>query len=482
MVLKPATLTQAALALCASVACASVAAAQTPSSAVNSAPANSAPANPAPAKPAAAKSPGGPVLEALRLHDQELESLRAEQRKAAQAEQKLAVENDSLTEERRKLNQSLIDTAARIHTAEERVAAAELRMRQLESGETELRASLDSRRAVIAEVLAALQRVGRRPPPAVFAGTADAIESVRIAMSLGAVVPALRGEADRLLSELSGLAQVKKDKAVERALLADQLAELTDAQNGMARLIEERQKRQAEIELAIGTERARTLALSRQADNLKDLIGKLEHGLDAVSRAARARLGEDSKADEAEKSLAALHDPDRLAPAAAFKSAKGKLSLPANGVKIREFGAPDGVGGSEKGVSIATRAGAQVTAPSDGWVVYAAPYRSYGQLLILNVGGGYHVVLAGMERMTVDLGQFVLAGEPVAVMGNGTQVASSSAAGSSSATGASQPVLYGASQPVLYIEFRKDGTPVDSGPWWTGRTGWTATENEKGRG
>jgi len=458
----------AALALCA----ASIAPAQTPSSAVNSAPANPAPANPAPAnpapaKPAAAKSPAA-ALEALRQRDQEFESLRAEQREAALAEQELAVENDSLTEERRKLNQSLIDTAARIRTTEERVAAAELRMRQLESGETELFASLDSRRAVIAEVLAALQRVGRRPPPAVFAAAGDALESVRTAISLGAVVPALRGEADRLLSELSGLAQVKKDKAAERALLAAELAELADARNGMAALIEERQKRQAEIELAIGTERARTLALSRQADTLKDLIGKLEGGLDAASRAARARLDADSKAGEAQQSLAALHDPARLAPAAAFISAKGKLSLPANGVKIRAFGAPDGMGGSEKGVSIATRAGAQVTAPSDGWVVYAAPYRSYGQLLILNVGGGYHVVLAGMERITVDLGQFVLAGEPVAVMGNGTQVASSYAAGSPSVTGAWQP--------VLYIEFRKDGTAVDSGPWWT------ATENEKGRG
>ena len=139
------------------------------------------------------------------------------------------------------------------------------------------------------------------------------------------------------------------------------------------------------------------------------------------------------------------------------------------------------MGGREKGLSIATRAGAQVTAPSDGWVVYAAPYRSYGQLLIFNVGGGYHVVLAAMERITVDLGQFVLAGEPVAVMGNGTQVASSSAAGSASATGALQSVtspavFLGAPQPVLYVEFRKDGIPVDPGPWWT------ATENEKVRG
>jgi len=203
------------------------------------------------------------------------------------------------------------------------------------------------------------------------------------------------------------------------------------------------------------------------------LIGKLEQGLDGAGRAARAagRPGDDPRSageGEPRSGLAAFRDPTRLGPAIAFVSAKGKLSLPANGVRIREFGVSDGMGGSEKGISLATRAGAQVTAPSDGWVVYAAPYRTYGQLLILNVGGGYHVLLAGMERITVDLGQFVLTGEPVAVMGSGTQVALSSAAGSAS--------VIGSSQPVLYIEFRKDGTPVDSSPWWA------ATENEKVRG
>jgi septal ring factor EnvC (AmiA/AmiB activator) len=157
-----------------------------------------------------------------------------------------------------------------------------------------------------------------------------------------------------------------------------------------------------------------------------------------------------------------------MGPAIAFVSAKGRLSLPVSGVRIREFGAPDGAGGNEKGTSIETRPGAQVTAPSDGWVVYAAPYRSYGQLLILNVGGGYHVLLAGMERITVDPGQFVLTGEPVAVMGSGTRVASVSAAGS--------PSEIGSPQPVLYIEFRKDGIPVDSSPWWA------TTANEKVRG
>jgi septal ring factor EnvC (AmiA/AmiB activator) len=135
-----------------------------------------------------------------------------------------------------------------------------------------------------------------------------------------------------------------------------------------------------------------------------------------------------------------------------------------NGVKSRDFGAPDGSGGNEKGISIVTRPGAQVTAPCDGWVVYAAPYRSYGKLLILNAGGGYHVVLAGMDRISVEIGQFVLTGEPVAVMGSGPQIASSIVIGA------------GTSQPVLYIEFRKDGSPVDPNPWWA------TTDSEKVRG
>ena len=193
------------------------------------------------------------------------------------------------------------------------------------------------------------------------------------------------------------------------------------------------------------------------------MIGKVEQGLDSATRAARiaARTAEE-KARDGRIDLAALKDPGRLAPAVAFASARGHLPLPVNGVRIREFGAPDSLGGTEKGFTIATRAGAQVTAPCDGWVVYAASFRNYGQVLILNAGGGYHVVLAGMERISVDVGQFVLTGEPVAMMGSGPQVAATLASGSS--------------QPVLYVEFRKDGTPVDPGPWWA------ASEGEKVRG
>ena len=132
------------------------------------------------------------------------------------------------------------------------------------------------------------------------------------------------------------------------------------------------------------------------------------------------------------------------------------------GCESRNSAPPDGIGGTEKGLSLSTRPGSQITAPCDGWVVYSGTFRNYGQLLILNAGGGYHVLLAGMERISVDLGQFVVTGEPVAVMGGGAQSAAAIATRSA--------------QPVLYVEFRKDGTPVDPGPWWA------ASEGEKVRG
>jgi septal ring factor EnvC (AmiA/AmiB activator) len=400
------------------------------------------------------------ATEAVQQRDQELEALRAEQKKSIQARQKLESEIDTLAEDRRKLNQSLIDAAATIRANEERIAASEARAEPLAESERTLRTSLEDRRAVIAEVLAALQRMGRRPPPAIMVKPEDALESLRTAMLLGAVLPGMRHEAQALAIDLGSLAQVRKDLGAERERLAAEMKTLAEQRERMAGLIVERQERQAEAERTLEAERQRSTQLARMTDNLKDLIAKLEQGLDPATRAARsaARAAEEN----ASASRAVLNDPGRLTPAIAFASAKGSLRVPVNGIKTRDFGAADGAGGTEKGLSITTRPGAQVTSPCDGWVVYAAPYRSYGQLLILNAGGGYHVLLAGLERMSVDVGQFVLTGEPVAVMGSAPQAPS---------TGVS-----GGGQPVLYIEFRKDGIPVDPNPWWV------TNESEKVRG
>lgn len=419
--------------------------------------------SPASAQVAAAPQATAASPDTIKQREQELEAARAQQRNAAEAQQKLKAEIAAIGQDRSKLAGQLIEIAAQVRDVETRIGEAEARLPPLDSREQEIRGSLGSRSSEIVEVLAALQRAGRRTPPALLVRPEDALQSLRTALLLGSVVPALRARAEKLSGDLTELVAVRKAISTERDRLAVDRDKLRNDQIRLAALVDERQRQQSSIEKDMEAEGARAITLSRQADNLQSLIAKMEQDLKTAAKAAvTASLQGAPVSPSGKPDLGALKDRTRLSPAIAFASAKGLFALPVNGVKIRDFGGSDGAGGVQKGISLATRAGAQVTTPCDGWVVYAGPFRSYGQLLILNAGGGYHVLIAGMERISVNIGQFVLTGEPVAIMGSTSQVASILATN--------------ASQPVLYVEFRKDGTPIDPGPWWA------ANEGEKVRG
>ncbi len=399
----------------------------------------------------------------IKQREQELEAAREQQRNAAELQQRLKAEVAAIGQDRSQLNAQLIGIAAQVRAVESRIADAEARLRPLDAREQQIRSSLDSRRAEVVEVLAALQRAGRRTPPALLVRPEDALESLRTAILLGSVVPELRARAQMLAGDLAELVNVRKAIGAERDRLTADRDKLRDDQARLALLVEERQRKQTGIERDLEAEGARAVALARQVDGLQGLIAKMEQDLKSAAKAAAAASQQGTPPPiDGKPNLGGLKNSGRQSPAVAFASTKGLLALPVNGVKFREFGGSDGAGGVEKGISLATRPGAQVTTPCDGWVVYAGPFRSYGQLLILNAGGGYHVLLAGMGRISVNIGQFVLTGEPVATMGTTSQVASILATN--------------ASQPVLYIEFRKDGTPIDPGPWWA------ASEGEKVRG
>ncbi|TFF20852.1 hypothetical protein E3C22_16165 [Jiella endophytica] len=171
--------------------------------------------------------------------------------------------------------------------------------------------------------------------------------------------------------------------------------------------------------------------------------------------ATRVAALEDDAPDRKAYDIAALRNNTMLLePAAAFSTLKARLSKPVLGRQIIGFGEKDDIGRPSTGLSFASRPGDVVIAPADGRVLYAGPFRSYGELLILDAGDGYHIVLAGMDRIDVSSGQFVSAGEPVALMG-ARRLASV------------QVAEFGAAEPALYVEFRKDGKPVDPTPWWT---------------
>src|SRR6202158_4645508 len=186
--------------------------------------------------------------DAIKQREQELETTRAQQKSAAELQEKLKADIAAIGQDRSKLNQQLIDIAAQVRGVETRIGDAEARLRPLDSREQQIRGSLDSRRSEIVEVLAALQRAGRRTPPALVVRAEDALQSLRTAMLLGSVVPQLRARAEKLTGDLTELVTLRKTIATERDRLAADRDKLRDDQTRLAALVDERQRQQSSVE------------------------------------------------------------------------------------------------------------------------------------------------------------------------------------------------------------------------------------------
>jgi septal ring factor EnvC (AmiA/AmiB activator) len=414
-----------------------------------------------------AVSPAPPPTEQQRA-EKETELRGVEDTIRASDEQRRAIESEieAIRADRARLAAALIETTAKVQDAERGVAAADERLTSLNAKADALSRSLESRRDAIVEVLAALQRMGVNPPPAILIKPGDMAEAVRAATMLSAVIPELKAQTEALARDVSDLSKTKESIARERDGLARNRASLALDRARLSALIEARQNSLSSAEDALDSQRKRTAELATQATTLKDLIARLDAEDAQRKAAANAAIAADEQAarEIAGKAEGARgEESPRLKPEVAFTDIKGRVPLPVAGTILKTFGSPDGFGGTERGVSMATLAGAVVSAPADGSVLFSGSYRTYGQLLIINAGGGYYLLLAGMDRINVRPGEFVLSGEPVGAMGDGSTRMAAAAA-------------VGAAQPVLYIELRKDGTAIDPGPWWA------KSDIEKARG
>ncbi|WP_092586766.1 murein hydrolase activator EnvC family protein [Rhizobium mongolense] len=363
------------------------------------------------------------------------------------------------------IRQALIDSAARRKTLEKQILESEKKLADLGIKEDAIRHSLHGRRGLLAEVLAALQRMGRNPPPALLVTPDDALASVRSAILLGAVVPGMRKETDKLAADLANLAALQAASVLEKANLTATMTNGIEEERRMDLLLAENDKLSRSNAADLEAEKKRSEELAGKATTLEGLVASMESEIASVREAAEAARQEEENrkllTDEQRAQARALADsgvPDknRIAPAYPFGELKAKLELPVAGDTLRHFGDADGTGHEAMGMTLATNPDTVVTAPADGLVVFAGAFRSYGQMIILDAGDGYHLVLSGMDIISTRQGKFVFAGEPLAVMG-AKRVASATA------------LALETNRPTLYIEFRKDGKPVDSRPWWSAK-------------
>jgi len=427
---------------------------------------------------------------------QKLENNRRELESVREREARLSSGITSAKQEREAINEKLVAAARDIQQSEARLTEVEGRLDELKTQEGYLRGSLERQYGEIAALLATLQRMGRNPPPVMMTHRKDALAMVRSAMLLSSAFPGMKTKADALARKLTDLERVMIAEQAERTRLRQETARLRDERIKLSGLMSDKKRIVNENQSALREVRSEVARLSRDVSDLTELIPKIDEAVRKKTRLAEhnARLAREvetppsasvaevpsssrpripptatpelrakdtaAQTGAGETRVAVLAPPNsafsgasagRIEPAIPFHKAKAQLPLPTRGTKILQFGEKTQYGAKSKGIVFRTRSLAQITSPCDGWVVYAGAFRSYGQLLIINAGGGYHVLLAGLSQIDVQPGQFVLAAEPVGTMGE------------TPSTGATSQRSGG---PVLYVEFRKDGRPINPDPWW----------------
>ncbi|WP_207477894.1 murein hydrolase activator EnvC family protein [Arenibaculum pallidiluteum] len=393
---------------------------------------------------AKAADPGDPSAQLQRL-ERELSA-------GGRREAELAREAERQNAELGALRSRLIEAAEAARRAETELTSSEEKLRILEGQEREQASRLEADRERIAKLLEALVRVARMPPEALAASPGNPLDTYRGGRLLGAALPDLQAQAEGLRQALDRFAALRRSISERRVQTAQGRDELVRRQTELRQLVAAREAALDRTERERRQAAQRVAALAAEARDLRELMERLEaerraeaarraeerrRQAEAEARAAAEARAEATRRAEEERRRGEAAERQRSAARPPTAPSQQGAPLPAAGRVVTRYGEADALGAVSRGLTIETRAGATVTSPFDGSVVFAGPFRGYGLILIVEHANGYHSLIAGLGRIDARVGQQVLAGEPVGAM--------ASAEGS----------------PGLYFELRRNGQPIN---------------------
>jgi septal ring factor EnvC (AmiA/AmiB activator) len=374
---------------------------------------------------------------ALKSVEQSLKDAREREqklsRRAAEAETGIA-----------NLRRRSIAIAARIQEHESLLIDLEDKQIHLELQRWQAAASLNARRQQLGAMLAALQNISMHPPVALITLPTDPIDTIRSALLLRNTVPPVVAMGRALRDDLQALANLKQAISSARDKITEEDAALRVQQTALTELETQKRVLAKETRLAHNKAQAQAYRLGKEARSLKELVARLASKRSRSRRKVRLRPAPPLPTSSKNTQSVVLVPPSGLLDVPVLKSD----GLPVRGRIAQYFGHRLRNGGNTRGVSIKTRPGSTVIAPRDGLIVFSGPFRGLGQLLIIEYQAKYHLLLAGLGRIEKQVGENVLAGEPVGIMN------------------ASQNAV-----PALYMELRRNGQPINPLPWLAaGRT------------
>ena len=381
----------------------------------------------------------------------DLESLERSISQDREKAEDLSARTQALEEEIRSLQVSFTGMLRKIRHHEQAIDSAAKTLAGLEAEKAIRLEEMARRREDFYGTLAALQRIAFRPRAAMLAAEHPPIDTLRGALLLSAALPEIEGRARTVESFLAELQTLTRSIEEERQALDSAAATLQQERTRLSELIDRKQAALSVTETEKRAAEARAAELASKAENLRQLMALATEEAEAAQPAPADDPVSTGEAETAEPSTPsrpqlAARTLEAPSPVRFLAENQAQLLMPVDGPIVARFGqnisrGPN-AGQPAKGLTIRGKAAALVVAPFDGKVVYAGAFRSYGQILIIDHGGRYHTLLAGLHEISATVGQWVLAGEPIATM---------------------SPLDN--QRPELYLELRRTGEAIDPLPW-----------------
>ena len=378
---------------------------------------------------------GGATAQSIEEERRALENAKAQSAaadiRAARLEKLAAVQTNAAQAARAQA----AAVASRIQSAESDITAAEARIALIDRLRNEAKARLLAKQEPAIKLIAALQLMARRPPALALVQRGSLSDLVHVRAVLAAIMPVLHARTAGLRAELDEGRRLRKD--ADRALVA-----LSD---GQKRLITERASlvqlaliRRRESQTLTGSaiiEQDRAMALGEKARDIVSLMSDINAS--AETRAQLETLSGPVLRPQRPGEPRAIPLEANILP-----SVRLPYRLPVTGTVITGLGEVSDAGVRARGLTIATRALAQVVSPAAGRIVFAGPFRGFGQIIIVDHGGRWTTLITSLSALDVRVGDIVVQGGPLGRAGN--------------------------ERPTVTVELRRDNQPVDITPFVAG--------------
>ncbi|MBE6467226.1 MAG: hypothetical protein E7004_01350 [Alphaproteobacteria bacterium] len=383
---------------------------------------------------------------AVQVSDKHLKEVEQQVFEKSMEHKKLQAQATQISMELSEVNRMMIQTAKNLQNNEEKLSDMERQLVVLEKKLAELETSFSKDNAHLIKTLTSLQNLAMRPTESLLVQPLKPVDVIRSAMILRETIPHLESNAGTLRKELLAIKDKKNQIENQIRQISKQKKVMSEEQKRISLLLKKKFNLRNLVEIKSEKAKKNVDKLASQAQDLRDLLAKLEKQRlekEKQERERRQREAEERRKLEEKQSddLIKSKSTGITNVVSGFEKAKGSLPLPARGQIITKYGEQKARGILAKGITIASRNQAQVVSPFDGNVVFSGPFRGYGNMIIIEHGDGYLSLLSGFETVNVELGQMLLAGEPIAQM----------------------PVE-GKSE--LYVEIRKNNQPINPAAWF----------------